>query len=590
MNKQDKIICFIIGLALIGWMWHSMQEQKKNAEINARRAAAVAHVQRQQTAANATSDAAGKNASAATEAAKLTAPAPAQPKAPEKFETLKNDQVELTLSTRGAVVKCARMLKYAQGAGRLSDENPPLVLDFAAAPAFALEGVPGLAADADYQVAQRGADFVVFKNDRATRKITLKADYRIELEETFAETAGVPNRLSLGIASLGSSNNDILSIDSWVEGPKPHVMHHGDDGDSPLKSYLVGGAVGGCGGSKNAQGIPVSSSVDIQGRQGWIAVKNRFFVLAQASSSEPNIGFRATMNRDPKQAAYKLESVSAAAAYAEVPAQRTSVFYMGPKKQTLLWNLGMRDVMEFGMWRWVCYPMVWLLNAFNVLVPNYGVGIILLTILVRILFWPLTHKSTLSMRKMQEIQPKIKEIQKLYKDNPQRLQQETWQVYRENKVNPMASCLPMLVQIPVFIALFTVLRSAVELRYAPFLWISDLSEPEALFATWFPFGGLNILPLVMAGLTMLQSAFTPSTGDNRQQQMMMFMMPIMMLVMFYNFPSALSLYWALSTAFGVVQAWWVRRKYGTPAAGGTGGAVEPDAIEMPETRQMRRHR
>ena len=148
-----------------------------------------------------------------------------------------------------------------------------------------------------------------------------------------------------------------------------------------------------------------------------------------------------------------------------------------------------------------------------------------------------------------------------------------------------SSCLPMLVQIPVFIALFTVLRSAVELRYAPFLWISDLSEPEALFASWFPFGGLNILPLAMAALTMLQSAFSPSTGDNRQQRMMMVMMPLMMLFFFYNFPSALSLYWMLSTAFGVAQAWWIKKRYGQPT---TAGGVE--VVDGPhQTRQMRRH-
>ena len=266
---------------------------------------------------------------------------------------------------------------------------------------------------------------------------------------------------------------------------------------------------------------------------------------------------------------------------------RSYVLYLGPKKQKLLWNLGLKDVMEFGMWRWLCYPMVWVLNFFNSLIPNYGVAIILMTILVRLLFWPLTHKSTVGMRKMQEIQPKLKEIQAKFKDNPQRMQQETWQLYRDHKVNPLSSCLPMLVQIPVFIALFNVLRSTVELRYAPFLWISDLSEPEALFASWFPFGGLNILPLFMTGLTILQSAFTPTSGDKNQQRMMMIMMPLFMLVMFYNFPSALSLYWALSTAFGVVQAWWIRKKY-TPTPVNA-GVVEPDSVEMPVTRQMRRH-
>jgi YidC/Oxa1 family membrane protein insertase len=240
------------------------------------------------------------------------------------------------------------------------------------------------------------------------------------------------------------------------------------------------------------------------------------------------------------------------------------------------------------MWRWVCYPMVWILNLFHSWIPSFGVGIILLTVLVRLVFWPLTHKSTVSMRRMSEIQPKMKEIREKFKDNPQRLQQETWNLYRENKVNPMASCLPMLVQIPVFIALFTVLRSAVELRYAPFLWIVDLSEPEALGATsWFPFfGGLNILPVLMAATMALQSALTPSTGDQNQQKMMMIFMPVMMLFMFYSFPSALSLYWTLSQVFSIVQMWLIRRR----AAAARGEALTPEVLDPPvTTRQMRRH-
>jgi YidC/Oxa1 family membrane protein insertase len=260
-------------------------------------------------------------------------------------------------------------------------------------------------------------------------------------------------------------------------------------------------------------------------------------------------------------------------------------FYVGPKKQALLWDLGMKDVMEFGMWRWICYPIVWVLNFFNSLIPNYGIAIILLTILVRLIFWPLTHKSTVGMKKMQELQPKMKEIQAKFKDNPQRLQQETWALYRSEKVNPMSSCLPMLVQIPVFIALFNVLRSAVELRYAPFLWIGDLSEPEGLLAAYLPFGGLNILPILMAVSTALQSAFTPSTGDKNQQKMMMVIMPVMMLVMFYSFPSALSLYWFLSNLFSIVQMWCIRRKTAKEQA-----LVTPvEVIDPPQTRQMRRH-
>ena len=206
----------------------------------------------------------------------------------------------------------------------------------------------------------------------------------------------------------------------------------------------------------------------------------------------------------------------------------------------------------------------------------------LLTVMVRILFWPLSRKMTVSMRKMSELSPKITELREQFKDNPQRMNQEVMALYRENKVNPAAGCLPMLVQIPVFISLFTVLRSAVELRYASFLWISDLSEPEALFADWFPFGGLNILPILVALTMFLQSALSPATGDKSQQRMMLVMMPVMMLFMCYQLPSGVSLYWMLSTVISIVQMWRLRRQ-STPAAASS-------ANEAPRvTRQMRRH-
>lgn len=556
MNKQEKLIAILIGLGLAGWLWYSVGQQKKSVQQQVQAAPVV----QQQAAVGNVPAASIAEAKVAEEPKRAVASEPAKPKAAEKFETLTNGEVELKFSTHGAVIKSAKMLKYAEKAGEISEENPALVLDFSSAPALAIEGMDGVDADADFTVVSRTKDSITFKNDFVTRTITLKENYQLNVEEKFASSkVAAVNRISLGAMAMGASKNDILSIDSWDNGgKKPHVVHHGDDGDSPLKSYLVAMS-GGCSGSKSAVGMPVRSSVDYLGRQDWVAVKNRFFVTALATCSEPNTGFRATMTRDETKSDYVLKNVVAEVAFANVPAERSYTLYLGPKQQSLLWDLGMKDVMEFGMWRWLCYPLVWILNFFNSLIPNYGIAIILLTILVRIIFWPLTHKSTVGMRRMQEIQPLMKEIQAKYKDNPQRLQQETWQLYREHKVNPLSSCLPMLVQIPVFIALFTVLRSAVELRYAPFLWISDLSEPEALFASWFPFGGLNILPLLMAGLTMLQSAFTPTSGDNKQQQMMMIMMPLMMLFMFYNFPSALSLYWALSTAFGVAQAWWIKK-------------------------------
>ena len=572
MNKTEKMICLILGGVLA---WYLFVQQPKEAKARAEYAKAQAELVAAQQA---QAPEVAEQPAPAVETAEPVA-APSLPSTPEEIVVLENEELKLELSTWGGVVKKATLKKYAQGNGPVSEENPAVEFDFSASPLGAIGG-----SVAAYSVASVSEGKVVFVNGAAARRISLGDGYLV----TFEDTAAGRTTLSLGSMAMGASKNDLLSVDSWALDAgkgKAGVIHH-CEGDSPLKGYLVGGLSGGCGGSKSAAGLPRSATVDLIGAQTWVALKNRFFVTALASTTAANTGFSATVERDVSAANYRPKSVSAKVRIDPGEATSvTSVFYVGPKKQALLWDLGMKDVMEFGMWRWICYPVVWALNLFHGWLPNYGIAIILLTILVRVLFWPLTHKSTVGMKKMQEIQPLMKEIQAKYKDNPQRLQQETWALYKEKKVNPMSSCLPMLIQIPVFIALFNVLRSAVELRYAPFLWIADLSEPEALFASWFPFGGLNILPILMAATMALQSALTPSTGDKNQQKMMMVFMPIMMLVMFYSFPSALSLYWTLSQVFSIVQMWLIRRK----TADKKGEVLVPEVIDPPITRQMRRH-
>jgi YidC/Oxa1 family membrane protein insertase len=578
MNKTEKLICLVLGGVLA---WYLFVQQPKEAKARAEYAKAQAEaVVARQAPAQEPAEAVAAEAGVQPVEASAAAVAVAEPAIPEEIVVLENDELKLDLSTWGGVVKKATLKKYAQGNGPVGKENPAVEFDFSSSPLGELGG-----ATVAYAVASATGDEVLFVNGDARRKVSLGAGYRVTFEDSPAVGK---TTLSLESMAIGASKNDLLSVDSWALDAgkgKEGVVHH-CEGGSPLKGYLVGGLSGGCSGSKSAAGLPRSATVDFLGQQTWVALKNRFFVTALASTTAANMGFSATVERDVSAASYRPKSVSAKVRLdaGDAPSV-TSVFYVGPKKQALLWDLGMKDVMEFGMWRWLCYPVVWALNLFHGWLPNYGIAIILLTVLVRVLFWPLTHKSTVGMKKMQEIQPLMKEIQEKYKDNPQRLQQETWALYKDKKVNPMSSCLPMLIQIPVFIALFNVLRSAVELRYAPFLWIADLSEPEALFASWFPFGGLNILPILMAATMALQSALTPSAGDKNQQKMMMVFMPIMMLVMFYSFPSALSLYWTLSQVFSIVQMWLIRRR----TANAKGEVLIPEVIDPPVTRQMRRH-
>lgn len=585
MNKTEKLICLVLGAVLAWYIFSEMGKSKEAAKQAALAQTEIASNRVDRAAREDSDSSSSSNSSVSSASGVARAPKALEavkPSVPEKIVTLENDEVKLELSTWGAVVKKVTLKKYAKDCGPISEENPPVVLDFSDSPLGAGETVEAF--EASEVTTEEKCNFVKFTSGARSREILLMNldSYKLQFRDV-----GMSGSISLGAMRMGDSKNDLLSVDSWALDAgkgKPGVIHHGDD-DSPLKPYLVGGLSGGCSGSKSAAGMPEETTVEYPGAQTWIAVKNRFFVTALASCTEGNAGFSATVKRDMGAANYKPESVSVSVNFKGDVTKRTTTFFVGPKKQSLLWDLGMKDVMEFGMWRWLCYPLVWVLNLFNGWIPNFGVAIILLTILVRLLFWPLTRKSTEGMKKMQELQPLMKEIQAKYKDNPQRLQQETWQLYREKKVNPMSSCLPMLIQIPVFIALFNVLRSAVELRYAPFLWIADLSEPEGLFASWFPFGGLNLLPILMAVSTALQSYFTPSTGDKKQQQMMMVMMPAMMLIMFYSFPSALSLYWFLSNIFSIVQMWLIRRQTAAKQA----EVLTPEVIDPPQTRQMRRH-
>ena len=599
MNKQEKIIAILLGLALAGWVFNSNREAMKRAKEAA--AHPQAAVQKEAAAVTAPTELKAAKSDALTPA--VEAAAPSVPSVPEEVVTLKSDDVTLSVSSHGAVLKQATLSRFNSKPGKAGEKNPPVTLDFATAPVLELAGVPGLSGNAAYSVARDASGQAVTLTSvtsqglTVVRRVELMKNYQVKVSDKVrngSESVVLvgTNSVSVGAMLKGESKNEMLSVDSLPAVAAAKVHHWGSE--KATKSYLVAGGAGGgmgCGGAPSAVAMADQVTVPVFEPQTWVAIKSRFFVSA-FSSSETNSGFTLKAVRDVTKPVYTLSSVSARVIFpGRVLGQgetmtRDYTLFIGPKKLSLLQTMdnGLDAVMEFGMFTWFCKLLVPTLNFFHSLIPNYGVAILLLTFLVRTIFWPLTHKSTVSMRKMQEIQPQLKEIQAKFKDNPQKMQQETWAIYRANKVNPMSSCLPMLIQIPVFIALFTVLRSAVELRYAPFLWIGDLSEPENLFAGVLPMP-LNILPFLMSGTMALQSYLTPSMGDPAQQKMMMVMMPIMMLFMFYSFPAALSLYWTVSQVLSIVQMLMIRRstahKHDHDAHGGM-------TVESPQTRQQRR--
>lgn len=226
--------------------------------------------------------------------------------------------------------------------------------------------------------------------------------------------------------------------------------------------------------------------------------------------------------------------------------------YAGPKELDRLNGLGigLESIVDFGFFSILARPIFWLLQLCYRVVGNYGWAIVVLTIIVRVPFIPLVSKGQRSMKQLQKLQPRMQEIKEKHKKDPQRMQQEMMGLYKKYKVNPLGGCLPMLLQIPVFFALYKVLMVSIELRDAPFiLWITDLSQKDPLY----------ILPIVMGVTMLIQQKMTPTAGDPKQQKIMMFM-PVVFTFLFLNFPSGLVVYWLVNNLLSIGQQIYVNKK------------------------------
>lgn len=246
-----------------------------------------------------------------------------------------------------------------------------------------------------------------------------------------------------------------------------------------------------------------------------------------------------------------------------LPALEFMVFG-GPKDLSLLKRVGggLFEAIDYGWTGFVARPMLALLHVFHALVGNYGWAIVLLTVVIKFALYPLTKKSYRSMAAMSKLRPKMEELQQKFKKDPQRLNQEMLNLYRSEKVNPLGGCLPMLVQIPIFFALYNVLLISIELRHAPWgLWVVDLSAPDTL-TTLHLFGldlAIRVLPLVMGATMLLQQKLMPAQVDPMQQKIFM-LMPIMFTFISYAFPSGLVLYWITNNVVSIAQQWWIQRQ------------------------------
>lgn len=308
------------------------------------------------------------------------------------------------------------------------------------------------------------------------------------------------------------------------------------------------GCTPGCGSPKKK--VEPFESSD-QGAIRWYAFEGEYFTaLLVPPSSEKNI-FLSVKGNDKNVLKAQLAAPSVS-----VPPRgtiRTTYrIYLGPKVTDPLKELGVgaEGLIDFGFFTIVAKPLLWFLKLTNTVTKNFGIDIIILSILIKIIFLPLTQISMKSMKEMQKVQPEMGRLKEQFKNDKARLQQEMMLLYKRRKINPMSGCLPMVIQIPVFIALYNALQNSIEMRHAPFiLWIMDLSAKDPIYIT----------PIIMGATMVLQQKMTPTAADPAQAKIFM-LMPIMFTFLFLNFPSGLVLYWMVTNVLSIAHQYYMNKK------------------------------
>jgi len=291
-----------------------------------------------------------------------------------------------------------------------------------------------------------------------------------------------------------------------------------------------------------------SSTIETTG--GWVAFSQHYFITAWVPSAESLN--RVTTRKNGNNQYYGEFTSSAFQVAAGETGSHTIQYYAGPKDQYVLRDIspGLDKTIDYSFLWFIASPIYWLLSRINSVIGNYGISIILLTLVVKSAFYKLSETQYRSMAGMRRLMPKMQKLKESYGDDKMKLQKATMDLYKKEKINPFGGCLPMLVQMPVFISLYWVLLESVELRHAPFmLWLTDLSVRDPLF----------VLPLLMGATMYFQTTLSPAPADPMQAKVMK-MMPVMMTLLFLWFPAGLVLYWLTNGGLGILQQWYITRK------------------------------
>ncbi|MFQ5681657.1 MAG: membrane protein insertase YidC [Candidatus Binatia bacterium] len=297
---------------------------------------------------------------------------------------------------------------------------------------------------------------------------------------------------------------------------------------------------------------------ELNGPISWAGFGYTYFLFALLPENRP--GKKVTVKQKGPALLLALESQSE-----EIAADKARyILFIGPKDLDVLkaMDKGLDQSINFGWFAFISIPFLYVLRFSHQFTSSYGIDIILLTLIIKLLTAPLTRKSYVSMKRMQKLQPQMERIKERFKDDKEKLNKEIMELYRRNKVNPLGGCLPMLFQFPVFLGLYKALLTPIELRHAPFMWIQDLSRPdwESLPLNLFGYHvGIPILVILMGVSMFVQQWMTPSAGDPNQRRMML-MMPVIFTAMFVTFPAGLTIYWLMNNILSIAQQYLINRK------------------------------
>lgn len=579
MDKKNTIIGILLLLASFYFMY---DYSGKEAQAAKQRQAQAAHAQ--------TSGEGQKQAKVSPTAAMLSKVSAAEKSLKEQTQTLQNKFIKVRFTNFGGAIKDVALLKY----NATDDSNAPYVFN------GVKDSLPAMTmafADAkSFLPAPVSGAFTLVK------RTDTEAEYRLDVPQKFSITRTylIVNEntdnfqpytvlTKTSVKNLSAAPLDLREVSFYLGAVPPtesdvygsnlaFVLYDTDNKTKFARSseFLA---------SSGFLGFGASAAKDFDALKyptKWAAVKNQFFAAVFTPYKAESCGAVAIpLQLDAKADNKYMKNAIGGFVNFAVPqiapnAEWTieGAYYVGPKELDRLYSIGggQEEIMNYGWFGFVSRPLSrllnWIYSCVSVVSPEWGWGwsIIILTLLVRGVLWPLTSIQIKSSQRMAKMQEPIKEIREKYKDDPKKIQQETMKIYSEYGINPLAGCLPILIQIPIFIGLYYMLQTSCEIRFAHFLWIKDLSLPDTL--SFLPYITIplldyqlpiHILPLLNALVTVVQMHMTPTPSADKTQAAMFKLMPVIMLFFFYMFPSGLVLYWLVQSLLGIVQAIIIRR-------------------------------